>query len=180
MTALLAENEDAPDAWPDAPAGLSTEAAAIPPETVWLRIEGWVSTRWAARSVTYLIEGPGEWTPRLSPFTATSAELWTGESWETATLHPSPLGGFMLDAEGPYRIIGTAGDGSAPPANVEEAYRRLAEYFAAARAAGGVGSTFGSMSSGDLSLSDRPSKWIAQAIHLSGASDLLRRYRRLA
>ncbi|MEO1318347.1 MAG: hypothetical protein AAFW01_17465, partial [Pseudomonadota bacterium] len=34
---------------------------------LWQRIEYWTAYRWGLRSVTWVIEGPGEWVPRLRP-----------------------------------------------------------------------------------------------------------------
>ena len=88
----------------------------------------------------------------------------------------------MLDCEGPYRLTGTAGDGSSPPAAAIEAARRLREYLTdtgAWREATGMSNAAATkLSDGDFSI-ERPATWIARAMQLSGAADLLRPYRRL-
>ena len=176
----LRTTEIEPASWPVV-SGLSADAGAIPEAIIWRRLEAWIAWRWPARSVEWIVEGPGEWTPTLRPVSALSAELWTAGAWEAVTLEATPLGGFRLDAEGPYRIGGTAGDDTDPPESVLEAFRRLAEYSAQARAElnnAGAALAASDVSEGDFSMTRSPN-WIARAIHLSGAADLLRPYRRL-
>lgn len=136
-------------------------------EVVWRMIERWCTTRWPSRAVVYFVEGPGEWGPRLSPYTATATERWTGTDWEAVTLRPSPLCGYDLDGEH-YRITGTAGDGSAVPEDVQEAWRRLHSYI------------LGNSSAHLDELGDPEGAPAGKALRYSGAADLLRPYRRLA
>jgi hypothetical protein len=56
------------------------------------------------------------------------------------TLAPSPLGGVVLGEASHDRSIGTVGSADAPPEDVLEAYRRLAEYSAAKRGLDGASS----------------------------------------
>jgi len=179
---LLSEAEGDPAAWPVVTPrrALDNEAVdyGVPPESeveaaiIWRRLEAWIAHRWPARSVTWLLRGPGDWSPRLAPFTLSTAERWNGAAWETATPDPAPLG-YALDAA-TWRISGTAGDDSATPADVLEAWRRLHEYArgVAHRHLGGAAIY---QTDGDR----RPAGWAGKAIHLSGAADLLRPYRRL-
>ena len=92
---------------------------------------------------------------------------------------PAPTG-YWLPASGPYRFSGVVGDVSpfdeAPPL-VQEAYRRLAEYFVTHIETPGARSettTIGSLTVPQT----RSSSWMAEALHNSGAADLLRSYRR--
>ncbi|WP_321340945.1 hypothetical protein [Breoghania sp.] len=179
MAATIRQNESAPASYPDAPASLTTAAAALDAEFVWQRIEAHTAYRWSARAVEWIVDGCGEWVPPLSPVTISTVEIWQSEAWETVTLLPSPLGGYCLPG-GTYRFTGTAGeDGATVPAAVVEAFRRLAEYMVGK--AGKPGASSESLTAGSISLSHRRSPaWMAQAIQNSGAGDLLRSYRRAA
>lgn len=180
MAVTIQETEGAPAAWPAVTpypraAELDPLEPAVTSETVWRMIERWITARWRTRSVTYVVEGPGDWQARLTPFTAIDTEIWTGTSWAASAPRPSPLGGYCFDAEGPYRITGTAGDASDVPDDVQEAWRRLHSYM--------IGN--GSAVLDELAVyrtEDReaPRAYAAQAIRLSGAGDLLRPYRRLS
>ena len=70
----------------------------------WQRVESYIRYRWNVRSVEYVVEGPGEWTPDLSPTTITTIETWRNDAWEAVMLRPSAFGGYILDFEGPYRF----------------------------------------------------------------------------
>jgi hypothetical protein len=181
MAVTLQEIEGAPATWPAVPAGLSVAAAALAPAMIWGRIEAYTSTRYTSRSVVWVVEGPGDWAPRLEPVTIATVEGWTGTTWTAVTVNPSPFGGYCFPGEGPYRISGTVGGGTVP-ALVSEAYRRLAEYLAAADDAP-VGATDYSTSIGSGAISEsfsRAATWVARAMINSGAADLLRPYRRAA
>lgn len=184
MAATLKETEAAPAAYPASPAGLSVAAAALAPEPLWQRIEAWVTTRWTPRVVTWLVEGPGDWSPPLTPATITTAEVWTGSAWSAVILQAAP-DGVCLVAEGPYRITADVGSANAPEA-VLEAFRRLAEYSSEIGDygpwKGRAGATSNSMNmGGELSHSQaRPAGWASRALVNSGAADLLRPYRRVS
>lgn len=177
MVAILQEYEDLPEAYPPQPENLLTDESELDAGFIWQRIESWVTTRWSARQVTWVVEGPGEWTPRLSPATVTQAEIWmTGNGWQTVALEPAPTG-YALPSFGPYRIIAMVGDGSVPAA-VNEAYRRLAEYLAGADRWSGVTSDVQEV--GEIKINtERSHTWLSRAMSYSGAADLLRPYRRL-
>jgi hypothetical protein len=176
MTATtIREDESIPASYPAAPSGLSVPAGAIAPAIVWQRIEAYTARRYAARAVVWTVEGPGEWVPPLAPATVSATELWNGSAWEAVTLNPSPLGGYALPGCGPYRFTASVGGGTAPAA-VNEAYRRLAEYFASAPQANGVRQeTVEGVGSIEYDLAG-----VARAMERSGAGDLLRPYRRAA
>lgn len=184
MAETLKQTEAVPADYPDSPAGLTVAAAALAVEPLWQRIESYVSQRWTPRVVTWLVEGPGDWSPPLSPATITTAEVWAGGEWSEVILQAAP-DGFCLAAGGPYRITATVGGGDVPEA-VLEAFRRLAEYSAAIGSYGSwkgpAGATSSDMRIGDgLSHSvDRPATWAARALINSGAADLLRPYRRVS
>lgn len=177
MAVTVRESEGLPASYPASPVGLSLKALALDRAFLWQRIESWIARRWPSRSVTYIAEGPGWWAPRLYPFTASTTERWQDANWIACTLDPTPFGGLELPGEGPYRIAGTAGDDSAPPAAVTEAHRRLAEYLAGATD-GEVEQAMTSASEGDYRF-ERPATWLARSMQLSGAADLLRPYRGL-
>lgn len=176
MVEVLSRTEALPASYPPKPSGLSDAANALDADVIWQRLESWIAYRWRARDVTWIVRGPGEWVADLTPATVTETERWTGRAWESVELEASPLGGLELPAAGPYRIAATVGGGSVPPAG-EEAYRRLAEYWAEAVERHGAGRL--EIDLGGLRESfDRNPAWRARALHLSGAADLLRPYRR--
>lgn len=177
MAELLKQVEDTPAAYPDAPAGLSTAAAALDPDMIWARIEGHIAHRWTARSVVWIVEGPGEWSPPLTPATVSTVEIWDGAAWIAATPDASWSGGYDLTLEGPYRITATVGGGTVPAA-VNEAFRRLAEYLAEGADVPAGASSY-SYQLGDLQETiQRNPAHMARAMQNSGAADLLRAYRR--
>jgi hypothetical protein len=180
MTATtIAQGEAAPASYPDAPGGLSTDAAALDPAMIWQRIEAYVAWRWSARTVEWVVDGCGEWVPPLKPATIATTEAWDGTAWVTATLSASPLGGYMLPGDGPYRFTGTVGGGAAEvPAAVTEAFRRLAEYMSEKPGKGGARVESESVPDVATESVERSAAWMAQALVNSGAADLLRPYRR--
>lgn len=182
MTATtISQTEEAPAAYPATPSGLSTAAAALDADMIWQRIEAFTAHRYSERAVTWIVEGCGEWHPPLAPATIATVEIWLADAWEAVTLSPSPLGGYCLPG-GTYRFAGTLAAGSpgpAVPAAVEEAFRLLAEYMAAAKR-GAPGTTRERVTAGSVTVDKtRAASWSAQAIANSGAGDLLRNFRRV-
>lgn len=180
MAVTIKQTETTPEAYPEAPEGLSAAATAILP-AVWRRIEIYIAYRTTVRDVTWIVEGCGEWVPPLTPASIATVEVWQGDAWQEADPRPSPLGGYALPGHGPYRFTGTAGDDDADvPPDILEAVRRLAEYMAVAVDREHPGARTVSMATADVgSLSiERSPAWMAQALVNSGAADLLRRYRR--
>ena len=183
MTATtLKTTEGTPASWP-AVTGLSTAAAALDAGMIWQRIEAYTAWRWAARSVAWIVEGPGEWAAPLAPATITARERWTGEAWEAVTLTPTATGGYDLPEATHYRITANVGAGPVPEP-VAEAFRRLAEYSAEGRDYGmwkgrpGASSVDVKLGEGLSQSFDRAPTWLARAMQNSGAGDLLRPYRR--
>lgn len=146
-------------------------------ERVWQRIESYIAYRWTSRTIEFVVEGPGHWHAPLAPATITTLDVWSSaDEWETADLSPSPYGGYWLPATGPYRFTGTVGGGTVP-ANVEEAFRRLAAYMSAR--VGKAGASSENITAGSVTVAyRRDAAWIADAMRNSGAADLLRTYRR--
>lgn len=185
MTTIIRQVESAPASYPGAPSGLSTEAAALDAATIWQRIEAYIAYRYTARNVVWTVEGPGEWIAPLAPATIATIERWEGGAFVADdSLSASPLGGYCLPARGPYRFTASVGAGPAP-AIVNEAFRRLAEYFADVASAAATRDTAGvtksSFTIGHLSEDrTRAQAWAARAMENSGAGDLLRSYRRVA
>jgi hypothetical protein len=163
----LQETEGEPSSYPTLPGTFTVDLA-----TVWKRLEGWIAHRWNERTVTWVVAGPGTWEPRLQPATIDTAEAWDGETWETVTLQAGPIG-YELDSR-TYKITATVGSTDSPPAIVQEAGKRLAEFLD--QAGNDPTPGYSSVSDGDYSF-DRPAGWAARAMHLSGAADLLRAYR---
>ena len=171
MAVILSEVEGQPSAWPSI-TGFDDDAL----KPVWQRVESWIATRWRSRSIVWVIEGPGEWTPRLAPFTLVTVERWDGAAWVAETATPAPLGYDLGD--GTYRVTGTVGDTSTPPPAVIEAVSRLAKYLADdTHQIAGASSQ--SESVGGVTVQhDRSVQWLARALTYSGAGDLLRPWRR--
>ncbi|MEM9341417.1 MAG: hypothetical protein AAGA87_00060 [Pseudomonadota bacterium] len=175
---ILQTIEDFPATYPDAPADLSTEAAALDPDALWRRIEAYIAHRWTERQVAWIVEGPGCFTPTLTPATITSVEIWQTGEWQSVTLSPAPLG-QVLPGAGPYRFTANVGAGTVPP-DVMAAFRRLAEYLRKSGEDTSPGSRSTGVSMGEINLStERAPTWIARALDYSGAADLLRPYRRV-
>ncbi|MEM9705161.1 MAG: hypothetical protein AAF850_03695 [Pseudomonadota bacterium] len=162
--------------------------------TAWERIESYITQRWTSRACTFVVKGSGDWEPPRHPFTATTIEIWADDVWEPVTVPVSPLGGFILRDEGPYRFVGTVGDGSTPPRAVMEAVFRLAEYFGAAHSipadqrvatrtsVAEHADDYGVIPGNLVPTTEREfanPTFLARALQNSGAADLLRPYRRL-
>jgi hypothetical protein len=177
MAILLKQDEAAPASYP------TTSPAITGNDVAWQRIEPYIAYRYTSRAVTWVVEGPGEFVPPLKPASISTVDVWSerANEWETATLDPSPFGGYCLPCTGPYRFTATVGGGSpAPtvPAAVWEAVRRLAEYMAAKP--GKAGARSESIAAGSITIShSRSESWMAAALQNSGAADLLRGYRRV-
>lgn len=166
--------EGKPTAYP-MPSDLSTAAAALDSDIIWQRIEGYIAWRFSPRTVEFIVEGPGDWAPTLKPVTLATAEEWRGENWVSTTLAPSPLGGYILKGCGPYRFSGTLGAGIEVPPIVDEAVRRLCEYFAAL---GFEGVGLRTETVPEIWSGEHDNRARARALQDSGAADLLRSYRR--
>lgn len=173
---LIKQFEAVPAAYPAAPSGLSTAAAALDPDMIWARIEAYTAWRFTEREVVWTLLGDGgdQWHPPLTPLVSREAHFW-GDQWEGLTLLDGPLG-IALPFDGTYRITAQVGAGDVP-APVSEAFRRLAEYLADDPGTAGASST--SVAIGPIQETlDRNPAWVARAMQLSGAGDLLRKYRR--
>jgi hypothetical protein len=177
MIDLIKQFEAVPAAYPVAPAGLSTEAAALDASMIWARIEDYIAHRFTEREVVWTLIGNDgdQFNPRLTPVASSVAHIWTGEAWEAVTLLDGPFG-LCLPSNGTYKITAQVGAGDMPAA-VSEAFRRLAEYMA--DDPGRVGTTSFTDKIGPLEESvNRAPTWLARAMQYSGAGDLLRPYRR--
>lgn len=177
MIELLGQEEATPSSYPDAPAGLSTAAAALDNAMIWARIEHYIAHRWGEREVVWVVKGDGDWLPPLTPCTVDTSERWDGDAYQSTTLDSAPVG-FMLEGE-TYRVTATVGSTATPPADVLEAYTRLAEYLAEdTRMGRQVNSMSVNLTGAARYEVSRPEHWHGSALQLSGAADLLRRYRR--
>lgn len=173
---ILERDESEPASYPTAPGGLSAAAAALDPSMIWRRIEGYIAHRWTARAVTWTVEGPGCFGPNLAPATIDTVEIWENYLWSSVTLNPSPRGGLILPGSGPYRFTCTVGGGTVP-ADVNEAFRRLAEYMSQPENHPGASRVSVDIGGATVGKSRDP-RWLARAMDNSGAGDLLRNYRR--
>ncbi|MCO5129390.1 MAG: hypothetical protein M9932_02360 [Xanthobacteraceae bacterium] len=177
MTVTLKQLENIPEAYPDAPSGLSTAAAALA-DVAWARIEAYTSHRYSERSVVWIVEGPGEWSPPLQPATITRAEIFAAGYYEDVDLEPTAFDGVWLTGAGPYRFTATVGDDDADiPAAVTEAVKRLAEYLAQDPGTAGAASERVDVTDIESVSVSRSPSWMARALQNSGAADLLRGYR---
>jgi hypothetical protein len=177
MMDMIKQFEAVPAAYPDAPAGLSAEAAALDADMIWARIENYTAHRWTEREVVWTLLGSGgdEWHPRLTPVVSRVAHFW-GDQWEALTLLDGPLG-ICLPFDGTYRITAQVGGGDVP-APVLEAFRRLAEYLADETDRAGTSDYSVNMGGAIQESYERNPAWVARAMQYSGAGDLLRPYRR--
>jgi hypothetical protein len=182
MAVIIQRIESAPEGdYPLPPVGTPASLTLGQKSSIWQRLENYTAYRFSERAVVWVVEGPGEFKPNLAPATISTVEVWSrgANVWETATLDASPLGGYFLNCTGPYKFTGTAGvDDTVPDDTVLEAYRRLANYFAANP--GKAGARSESITAGSISTSHtRSESWMANAMANSGAGDLLRSYRRV-
>lgn len=179
MAITLEIQESAPleypeiDNLPDARFGTDADA-------IWQRIECWIGHRWGKRDVIFIVEGPGDWTPPLVPFSTLTIEVWHDDEWVSAVVPPTPLGGYRLDFPGPFRFAGVAGSTDAPPPAVKEAYRRLITYSSSI--IGHDGGAKGAVTRSDYAGENAGGRefvngWAGKAIQYSGAADLLRPWR---
>lgn len=160
------------------------QAEAVPAEypttghdALWQRIERHCAHRWTPRAVTWWIEGPGVFRPPLVPAVIDAVDRWHLGDTVTTTLAPAPLGGVEVPT-GVFRVTATVGADNAAPEVVLEAFERLRGYVEA-RDFGAPGAHSLALREGQLSTSiRRKPEWLAQALVLSGAADLLRGYRR--
>jgi hypothetical protein len=179
MAMTLKEVEAIPARWPSLPLRLSSAALTLNQAAVWQRIEAYCRTRWTVREVVWTVEGAGAWEAPLTPATPNLVEVWDSGAWVECTPAASPWGGYDLPGDGPYRITADVGGGDVPAA-VSEAFRRLAEYLTDATDRAGVSSYSVKMGGAIEESYQRNPAWVARAMELSGAADLLRPYKRRA
>ena len=147
-------------------------------DAIWQRIEGWCAQRWTPRQVVWIVDGPGAWKPPLAPYNITSTEIWQDGEYQAVTLEASPMGGLYLSRYGPYRLTATVGADNPAPAIVMQAFQRL-KGFAEADHGGLPGASSYGVTTGQISENFRRNPaFMARALEMSGAADLLRGYRR--
>lgn len=141
---------------------------ALDPAVTWQRIEAWIAHRWSPRSIEWIVEGPGEFAPPLAPFALGTLARWQ-DGWETVEPVQTALG-IALD-HGRWRIEGVVGGDAGPvPDAVQEAWRRLHEYGE------GIARLWWTETANTEGVSY---SFAAKGLHLSGAADLLRPWKRL-
>ena len=160
---------------PFTPTGITLHIDAL--AALWMRLEQFVAHRWVSRTVTWIVEGEGCWTPPLTPVTSiTSAEVWERGAWTSVTLVDGPLG-YDLAGDGPYRIVAKVG-ASPVPYPAMEAFARLCAH-ASAQDHEFLGASRWRESVGPAEVEvERKADWQGRTLHTSGAADLLRPYRR--
>ncbi len=179
MVETIKQVEGIPAAYPATPSGLTDKAAALDANMIWQRIEAYTAHRFSVRDVLWLIEAQAgdQWEVPLTPLIASSAERWWDE-WTAVDLLPGPLG-LCFPSSGMFQITGQVGAGPVPAA-VQQAFVRLAEYYAGGRSTvnepGAANFDF-KMDEIEWSVQRNPAH-IARAMQNSGAADLLRPYRR--
>jgi len=177
MAVTVDVKESFPSEYPAAPDGLSTAAAGLL-TVAWQRIESYIAHRFTPREVAFYCQGPGEWHPKLEPFTLTKAEIWCKGVWEEITPPDTPLGGYWLASFGPWKFSGRVGDDDADvPAIVNEAVKRLTEYLASDPGQAGASSERVDITDIESRSVSRSPSWMAKALQNSGAADLLRGFR---
>ena len=147
------------------------------PAWAWQRVEAWLSHRWAARTIVWTVEGPGDWTSPLTPATITEVAEWRDLEWASISVDPSPLGGLTLPC-GTFRVTATVGDDTAPPAAVQEAIARLVAYHDAAGKTAPYSAYRETVAQVTVE-TEQPSLNVARSLQQSGAADLLKPWRRL-
>jgi hypothetical protein len=178
MAVTVKEVEAIPASYPHV-LGLSTATLKLNQAALWQRIEAYCRMRWTVREVVWTVEGGGAWEAPLTPATLNAVEVWESGAWVECTPAASPWGGYDLPGDGPYRITADVGGGDVPAA-VSEAFRRLAEYLTDATDRAGVSSYSVNMGGAIEESYQRNPAWVACALELSGAADLLRPYKRRA
>lgn len=178
MAVTLKEIESIPASYPIV-MDVSERALMLDHVALWQRIEAHCRVRWTSRQVIWTIEGGGEWAAPLSPASVSLVEAWESGSWVECTPAASPWGGYDLPGDGPFRITADVG-GGAVPAAVSEAFRRLAEYLGDGTDRAGASSYSINMGGAIEESYQRNPAWVARAMDLSGAADLLRPYKRRA
>lgn len=83
-------------------------------DAIWQRIESYIAHRFTERSVTWLIEGAGDWMPPLTPATIQTVECWESGQWVQTNADPSPFGGICLPRSGAWRVVASVGTGPIP------------------------------------------------------------------
>lgn len=174
---ILKQFEAVPAAYPAAPSGLSTEAAALDADMIWARIEDYCAHRWTVREVVWTILGDGadQWHPPLTPVVSREGHVWR-EEWVAVSLLDGPLG-IILPHDGTFKITAQVGGGDVP-APVLAAFGRLAEYSADTDERSGATDYSVDMGGAIKESYRRYPSWLARAMQYSGAADLLRPYRR--
>lgn len=161
--------------YPTTPVGMTARAAEIPPAVIWGRIYEYIAYRWGKTTISWRVQGCGEFVPRVTPCVVDDIFYWTSTGWNMVTLPDGPMG-IDMPADNIWKIDATAGgDVLAVPAKVARAYILLAEYMASAKS---IPAGVASVTSGALGIRFQRDA-AARALQNSGAADLLRSYRKL-
>ncbi|SLN10775.1 hypothetical protein PSJ8397_00042 [Pseudooctadecabacter jejudonensis] len=180
---VIEQEEISTAVYPDAPDGLSDAAAALSKEIVWDRLEQFTNYKIGQRSIQFRVcsnRGQPWWIPAERPFEITGILIadTTLDDYVATPVRPRADGAVNLEGKAAL-VTATVGLATAPPLFLE-AYKRLAEYFAASQI-GPEGVTRYSLSVGpDITEGySKQATHTAKAMVNSGAADLLRKYRKL-
>jgi|SRR5579883_145698 len=150
---------------------------------VWQRVESYIAYRFVPRAVTWLIDGPGDFVPPLTPVTITKIERWddTGDTptYEEITAPATADGGYRLCRCQLYRFTGTAGADDPIPLAIQQAVARLANYVACPPGKPGASVESYTLGGDLMQRIERNPAHMAMALQNSGAADLLRPFRRI-
>ncbi|MBE9636550.1 hypothetical protein [Salipiger mangrovisoli] len=162
MTSRYIESEtEVSITFPAAPSGVTGTV----PEVIWSKLEGYTTCRWSTAVIDYVVNPPCEvlWKPYNFPATIDTV------NGEAATVNEF---GEVTISE---RCIVRCTIGGQPVTDgVEEAYKRLADYYA--------GTSLTGVSRYSIDVGDISESWSRRvdlgALGNSGAAELLKKYRK--
>jgi len=168
----VAGDPDADPPVPAIPAGRLSWAA------LWARLDQWVVFRWTPRAVDWWVrtEREIEFVPRLRPLVSVDeVQVFESGAYASRTIERTARG-VILPESGDWQVTATIGAAPTPP-DATEASRLLAEYWATQLdALPGVHTSKLSVGGSFDTQEERDPRFMAKALELSGAADLLRRY----
>lgn len=165
MTSLNIESETVIGSitYPAAPADVTGSI----PEVIWERLESYVTTRWSTAEIQFVVCSPcrDRWRPPYYP--------WLVQSVDGDPAEVNDFGEVELQP-GRHKVVCQIGGQPVTP-GVQEAYRRLAAYYANPDNRTGY-SRYSVNLGGEIT--ESWSRRSGDALANSGAADLLRKYRK--
>lgn len=163
MTSFYIESEtELSITYPPAP----DDVAGSIPEAIWGKLESYVATRWSTAEIEYVVcpSGGCTWNPPFRPYVI-----------QTVDGEPADLDNFGQVRLSKRSLVRCTIGGQPVTPGVEEAYRRLAAYYASEDLRGF--SRYSVSIGGELTESWSRTK-DKTALASSGAADLLTKYRK--